>query len=267
MASAEGVVLPKPAIPKTLGILNVIFAVLLILMGLCVGGMTIIAPQIQKFGQGVMDQAKAQAETQKAADLKTLDDRAQAATTDEEKATIAQERDAVVNRQAPVTINVTASTDVLKNPTVLGFTVTQVITGLILHIALLVAGIGLIRLTPWGRTLTLWWAGLQIAQLLILAAINFTMILPIQQQAAAANMAELKKQLTGPNAPPNAAITLQTAEVTSNLATIGSVVGLLIGLTYPVICLILLQTAGARAACLGQSASKDLSADFPPPAY
>ena len=76
MDSADDVVLPKPAIPKTLGILNVIFAVILILLGMCVGGMAIVAPQIQKFGQGFTDQMKAQAATQKAADLKTLDDRA-----------------------------------------------------------------------------------------------------------------------------------------------------------------------------------------------
>ena len=62
------------------------------------------------------------------------------------------------------------------------------------------SGIGLIRLTSWGRSLTLWWAGLQVAQLLILSVINFALIYPIEKQAADANMAELRKQLTGPNA-------------------------------------------------------------------
>ena len=267
MASAEGVVLPKPAIPKTLGILNVVFAVLLIMMGLCVGGMAIVAPQIQKFGEGIAEQQKAQVATQKAADLKTLDDRAAAATTDQEKATIAQEREAVVNRPEPITPNIAASTEALKNPKVLSFTVAQVITGLILHIALLVAGVGLIRLTSWGRSLTLWWAGLQIAQLLILNVLNFALIYPIQKQAADVNMAELRKQLTGPNAPPNAAITLQSAEFTAGLALPIAIVSLLLGLTYPVICLILLRTPGARAACLGPNGKVGPPTQFSPTDY
>ena len=267
MSSAEGVVLPKPAIPKTLGILNVIFAVLLILFGLCIGGMAIIAPQIQKFGQGIVEQQKAQVKAQKDSDLKTLDDRASAATTEEEKATIAAERAAVVDRPEPITPNITAQTDAARDPKVMGYTATSVITGLILHVSLLVAGIGLIRLTSWGRTLTLWWAGLQIAQLLILSAINFTLIYPIQKRAADIGMAEMRKQLTGPNAPPNAAIMLQSAEFTANLALYIGIVIALIGLSYPVLCLVLLRTPGARAACLGPNGKVGPPTQFSPTDY
>jgi len=262
MATADGYVLPKPAIPKTLGILNIIFAVLLILAGLCIGGFTLLLPAIQQLGQKAVDQQKTQAETRKAADLKLLDDRTQAATTDEEKAVIAKERDEVANRAAPATINPTMGTAVLKDPKVMGFLVSQVVTGLILHITLLVAGIGLVRLTPWGRTLGLWWAGLQIVQLVILGVINFMMILPITQQYTDATIADLKKQAAGPNPPPTAQMTIQTTEMSAKLAPVLAGAQLLAGLTYPVICLILLGTAGAKAACLARSSAKPPTTDF-----
>jgi len=250
MASADGLTLPKPAIPKTLGILNVIFAVLLILLGLCVGGITLLAPAIQQFGQRTMAQQKNQAEAQKASDLKVLDDRAKAATTDEEKATIAKERDAVAGRPLPVMPDMQTGTEILKDPRVMGFTVAQIVTGLLLHILLLVSGIGLIRLTPWGRSLALWWAGLQIVQLLILGVVSFMVILPIQRVNTEATLAKLREDLAKPNVPPTAAMSLQMAETMAKLAPVIAVGSNLAGMTYPVICLILLSGAGARAACL-----------------
>lgn len=251
MASADELTLPRPAIPKTLGILNVIFAVLLILVGTCTGIGALLAPEIQKFGQGVAEKAKKQAEDRKAAELKDIDDRAKAATTDAEKAAIDQERDAVTSRPLPITPNVVAPVDTFKDPTVRTYMVASLVTGLILHVTLLVAGIGLIRLTGWGRTLGLWWAGLQVAQLLILGVAHFTLIQPIQQKTNEATMAEMKRQLTGPNAPPNAAFTVQVMETTAKLGPALAGLYYLAALTYPVLCLVLLRTAGARAACLG----------------
>ncbi len=262
MATADGFVLPKPAIPKTLGILNIIFGVLLVLAGLCVGAFTLLIPTIQQITQKAMDDAKTRTEAQKAADLKILDDRAQAATTDEEKATIAQERAEVTNRVVPATPNLFGSTDILKDPRAAAFTVTQVLTGLILHITLLVAGIGLVRLTPWGRTLGVWWAGLQIVQLLILGVINFVVILPITQQYTDANLADLKKQMAAANAPPTLGVTIQTAEMTSKLTPVIAVAQTVAGLTYPVICLILLSTAGAKAACLARPPAQPPAAGY-----
>ncbi len=250
MASADGLTLPKPAIPKTLGILNVIFGVLLILFGLCIGTITLLAPAIQQFGQKALDQQKVQAEAQKASDLKVLDDRARAATTDEEKATIAKERDAVANRPLPTMPDMQTGTEILKDPRVMGFTVAQVVTGLLLHILLLIAGIGLIRLTPWGRSLALWWAGLQIVQLLILGVVSFMVILPISKVSTEATLAKLREDAAKPNPPPNAAMTLQMTETISKFAPVLAVAQSLAGMTYPVICLILLSTAGAKAACL-----------------
>ena len=262
MAGADGLTLPKPAIPKTLGILNVIFAVLLILFGLCAGVSALLAPAIQQFGQRTLDQQKAQAEARKASELKALDDQAQAAKTDEEKATIAKERDAVANRPVPAVPTIDMGTAAINDPRIKANIVAQLVTGLILHILLLIAGIGLIRLTAWGRSLTLWWAGLQIAQLLILAVVNFMVMMPIQQASSEATLTKLKEDMAKPNAPPQLAMTVQMTEIMVKFAPAISVSYTLSAMVYPVICLALLQTAGARAACLRPSAKKDPTTDF-----
>lgn len=260
MASADGLTLPKPAIPKTLGILNVIFAVVLVVWGTCTGIGALLAPQIQQFGQGIVEKAKQDAEARKSADLKALDDREKAATSDEEKATIAQERTAVNNRPLPVMPTVTATPDTFKDPTARVYLIVQLLSGLLLNILMLVAGIGLIRLTGWGRALGVWWAGLQVAQLVILGVVSFILIQPIQAKTTEATIAEMKKQLTGPNAPPNAAFTIQLMETVAKLTPVFAALYIVAGMTYPIISLVLLRTPGARAACL------DRPADPYPPA-
>src|SRR5258708_39122014 len=96
MANAEGYVLPKPGIPKTLGILNVIFGVLLVLYGFCMVGTLIAAPAGMRAVEGLVKDVQAKAEAQQKANLKSFEDREKAATTEEEKKAIQQEREAFV---------------------------------------------------------------------------------------------------------------------------------------------------------------------------
>ena len=91
MANVDGYTLPKPGIPKTLGILNVIFGVLMVLYGMCTVGIMIAAPALTGFADTTLKQAQAKAEEGQKARLKELDEREAAATTEEEKNAIEQE--------------------------------------------------------------------------------------------------------------------------------------------------------------------------------
>lgn len=250
MATADGYILPKPAVPKTLGILNIIFAVLLLLLGMCTLGMTILAPSLLQMAAKGQADVKARGEAAKTKQVEILDERAKQATTDEEKATIAKERDAVANAPVPETPDLAQVTAALQDPKIMGITIGQLVTGLILHVLLLVAGIGLVRLTPWGRSLGVWWAGLQIAQLVVLAVINFTVLLPAQQPINDANIANLKKQADQPGAAPGAAPAAQMAETMAKLGPVMTATYYVAAMAYPIICLVLLRTPGARAACV-----------------
>ena len=102
MANADGSVLPKPGIPKTLGILNVIFGVLLILMGLCGIGSLLVAPAGMKMLDNIKKEVEAKAEAQTKEQLKNLDDQEKAAKTEEEKKAIEQQRATVIAKKANV---------------------------------------------------------------------------------------------------------------------------------------------------------------------
>ncbi len=182
MSNAEGYVLPKPGIPKTLGILNIIFGVLLVLYGLCTVGSLLAAPAMMQFAENTVKDVQNKAEVQRKAQIKTYDDRIAAATTEEEKKAIEQERAVAANSRRwlprwtcrrPPTCSRTRRSWASPTP--------EMGTGLILHIMLLISGIGLIRLTPWGRTLGLWWAGLQIVQVVILLAVSIVVVQPISK--------------------------------------------------------------------------------------
>jgi hypothetical protein len=241
MASADGYVLPKPGIPKTLGILNIIFGVLGLLVGLCGLGGMLIAPAFLQFAEKTAKEAQTKVEAREKAELKDIDDRIAAAKTDEEKKAIEQERvNTAANQPKMNPVDLSAATDILKNPTILGYTYAVYFTSLVLSIVALIAGIGLVRLTAWGRKLALWEAGLRIVQILIFLVINIALVLPISQAAGEKQIARMEEAAKAPGAGQAEAGVLQM-----NKAMAGMAIPI-----YPIIVLILLNNKGARAACL-----------------
>ena len=247
MSNAEGYVLPKPGIPKTLGILNIIFGVILVLLGLCGIASLAAAPAMFQGLEKIGKDVQAKQEEQQKAKLKTYDDRIAAAKTDEEKAEIEKEKANDPASQIQMNpVDVSAAADTFKNPTIMIASYVGALTGLILHIILLTAGIGLIRLAAWGRSLSLWWAGLQIVQVLLVLYGNLVYVLP-------ANQAMMAKQFEKmPRAAPGAPDPAQIMKISMAMQvpmTVGTAIG---GMIYPVILLIMLNNAGARAACLAK---------------
>lgn len=255
MAYADGPVIPKPGVPKTLGILNVIFGVLLVLLGLCsIGGM-LVAPAMLDFAEKTTKNAQAKIDAEEKVKLKQLEEREAAAKTDAEKKTIEQEKANEIATKVQInTVDMSAATEVLHDPMVMGVSYANLGTGLILHVMLIVAGIGLIRLTPWGRSLSVTWAGLQIVQLIIMTALSLVLVLPITRVNQVKQIAKLEEAVKTKGANSPEAMTLPMTKMMASLAgpmIIGQAVA---GMIYPVIILILLNQAGARAACMPKRA-------------
>ena len=250
MATADGYVLPKPGVPKTLGILSVIFSVILILVGLCGLAGTVLGPTFMQFADTAVKQQQQKVEADTKAQAAALDGREKAAKTDEEKSAIKAERDSLAASPKPPQVDMKAMTGMLTDPTYLAFTYVFYLTGLILQVLLLVAGIGLIRLTPWGRSLGVTWAGLQIAQVVILAVISFVYVQPKVRALSADVLAKMEAdQKAGAPANPGM-VGAQFAKSIESMAAPLAVLQVVLFCTYPTIMLILLNTAGARAACL-----------------
>ena len=255
MSTAEGYVLPKPGIPKTLGLLNVIFGVLLVLLGLFGLLMMLVMPILFEQVAKTAKENQAKQEAQDKAEQKVFDDRVAAAKTDDEKKAIEQARAATPPKIRINPFDLSATTDALKDPTIRAVNIGGTITGLILHITLIVAGVGLIRLAPWGRSLSLWWAGLQIVQVIALLVAALVYVLPLTQEMNRKNIekveAQLKAQGGGAASQVGASVN-QMTKIMESLAVPITVASSSLGLIYPIIILIMLNQAAARAACLRQ---------------
>jgi hypothetical protein len=251
MANADGYVLPNPGIPKTLGILNVIFGVIFVLLGICGIGSLLAAPALVNFGEKIIKDAQNKVEAKNKASEKELDDRIAAAKSDEEKKALEQERDVVIANRPPINqVDFSAATDVFNNRTIMAYSYAGAISGLILMVVLLVSGIGLIRLAPWGRLLAVWWGGLQLVQIAILLAANLLILQPLNKPNTDKQIAKLEEAAKGkaPGSPEVSA--LQMTKIIASLAIPMAVGQSLGGITYPIIILIMLNTKAARAALL-----------------
>jgi uncharacterized protein YbjQ (UPF0145 family) len=222
-----------------------------------VGVLAAAGPMMQfaeKTVKETQSKVEAQQQAQLKAQMKVFDEREKAATTEEEKKAIQQERDAAVaNQPVSVKVDMSAATDVLKDPTIMGFSYLQMVTGIILSVILLISGIGLIRLLPWGRSLAVAWAGLQIVQIVLLTGISLAYVQPIQAANQEKMLAKMEADAKAPGAPPVMAesIKLNRAMSSSGATAIMAVGTAVVGMIYPVIVLILLSRPGARAALQG----------------
>lgn len=249
MTAPDGTVVPKPQIPKTLGILHLIFGTLLVLGGTCILGFTLAAPAIATQYQQVNEKQVQAIQDGYRAQLKTLEDAEQSATDEETKATLRDERTKLANSPPPKPIQADLSgLDQLGNPTIRNATVVEKLSGLALNIALIVAGVGLIRLRPWGRSLAIQVAAVQLVRIVAMTILYLTLVIPAQRAEAEKILDRLEQQVKAGNAPPTAQTTIQSTRMMLPLAPLWVVGYYPIAAIYPVVCLVLLRTRGARAA-------------------
>ncbi|MBX6315423.1 MAG: hypothetical protein IRY99_21305, partial [Isosphaeraceae bacterium] len=197
-----GYVLPKPQLPKTVGVLNVVFAILLFLGGTLYGAYVMAVPLLAAvMNTGIRETAKEAAE-QRRAKLEELRRREAAAEEEPERSKLKAEREALeLEADAPMPgFDMGVMLGSLHDPRVYAYSLTDVITGLLLNALMFTAGLGLLRLREWGRRLGIWIAGLKIARLLALALVGVLVISPIkvrQQQAMWARIEASQPQGAG----------------------------------------------------------------------
>jgi hypothetical protein len=254
MSKADGYVIPKPGIPKTLGILNVIFGVLLVLGGVCTLGALAIAPMFLNFAEKQATEIQVKAQEQQKANLKTYDDRIAAAKTEEEKKELEQQKANAATNQITINpVDMSAATDALNDPTIKAVNIGSTVSGLLLHILLLISGIGLIRLTPWGRSLGLWWAGLILVQIIAVLVATIVWVVPVNAANTEKQLAKLEEQAKQKGPQGQMAQSMIPMTKLGAQMVIPSAVGQSVaGIIYPIVLLILLNNRGARAACLAK---------------
>ncbi len=177
-------VVPNPQVPRTFGMMNIIFGGLLILMGVAYIALWVVMPY---YTRQIVDQASKQQAAQRAqreaqiADLKSQED---AAKTKEEKENFQVQRENLEKNAEPDMSEFMdlSNWNVFADIRLAIFYCTELGAGLMLNLLMLVSGVGLLGLAEWGRRLAVWVAWGKIVRWVAIMITTMVLVLPITTQ-------------------------------------------------------------------------------------
>lgn len=249
---------PPTSAHKMIGTLNLIFASVLLLCGLCMGGSTLMQLAVAPMTQEAMhQQLEAQAKLEQQNKIDAIKAQEAVAISDEEKEKLAAARQALETQdpaEAPLAEMMDDMNSMYRNPTLIGYTVTDFATGLLLNILMFASGIGLLAAKSWGRKLGVGVAILKIARLLILYGFAIFFVVPVVSDkmgdmvGKAAEQAQ-KQQPQRPNQPPLPQMDKTIKTVYNVMGTTSAVLMIVFGVIYPIIMWRVLTRPKVKLAC------------------
>src|SRR5262245_10880256 len=244
----SGYVLPTPQRAKLVGVLNIVFASLLLIYIGIQAAMLILTPTIMRISGDMMKDSQLKLEQKREADLAALKKEAAEAKTDEEKAQLAGQIKALENEPKVTMPDMNKMWDAMRAPGYQVYVWSDLASGFLLNLAMLISGIGLLRLKERSRKLAIGIFGLKIARLCILAIVLVLVILPITSKMSADMMSEMTK--SGAPIPTMG----EMSKIQAAVGTIQAALGVVFGSFWPILGLVLLTRPGTRAACLALTA-------------
>lgn len=246
--------LPNFRTARVMGLLNVVFATQLLLCGLVLGGYVAVMPLFTRMMSGVQKEAEDRIEQSRAGERAALAEKVESAKSVEDKA-LAKARLEEFDRRPRLSL--AAAMDMkglgLNDPVAIGWAWAEVITGLVLNVALLASGVGLMHWKPWARKVGLATASLKLARLVLVYGFFVLVIVPPLARnlgGMIVNMATQQQAAmgAGPGALPDASFFARVYGVMYSAMGVGMVV---VGSVYPLILLWQLTRPGVRSACSG----------------
>lgn len=238
---------------KMIGTLNILFAGIMLLCGACSGfGMLMqvaMAPLSEGYQKTMQEALLAQQQQVHQRQVDALQEQEDTTTDADEKARLAAARQQLESRK-PVEVPMADMMGMYRDPTLVGFLVTDAVTGLILNALMLTSGIGLLAARGWARKLALWVGGLKIARLMLVYGFAIAVVVPF----FATKMGEMVEKMISqmpqrPGAPPPAQISQAAAMGYGISLSAGAVIMIIGGVIYPIIVIWVLTRPHVKAAC------------------
>lgn len=236
---------PNSSLPKTLGVLNIVFACVLMLCGLCAGanvGMQAVMGPMMAAQREQLTQTL-QAEHQ--AKLKKLQDDIDATDDEEEKSALQAK---LKKEQAMPVPTIPDTTKMVASPVMKTYMLADAVTGVLLNLLMLASGIGLLALKEWGRSLALWVAGLKIIRLVALYGYCALVVAPEWAQQVRRVFDEINKSV------PQGGKTISPQEMNQMTTVMGAMMTgtciamIVLGAIYPLVLLVALTRRRVKAA-------------------
>jgi hypothetical protein len=246
-------VVPNPQIPRTFGLLNIIFGVLMLVVGMGYAAWFVMAPTVTKAMQEQMVKQQADMKARRDSQIADLKRQEDAAKTEEEKQSLKAARESVLATPQP---DFTAFADLsgmnlLGDPRLAIYYFSEVGAGILLNLLMIIAGAGLMAMADWGRRLSVGVAWLKILRWVAMTVVLLVLVLPITMEKM--DQAFTKIQQTQPAGAAAPIKSSDLARISAITGAVFAVLGAVAGSIYPALSLWFLTRPSARAACLPAS--------------
>lgn len=239
----------RPRVAGTVGVLNILYGLFLVLASAGSVIMTVGLPQLSILMDQVQAEQREQIQERRKARQEALIERAAAAKSPEAWAEARADL-VLLDRSLPPEIPMmTTGFGMFGDPEVRRYVYVQAATMTSLNILLIASGFGLWRARRWGRTLAVWASVLKLPALVIAATVGVWWVAPRLADGWAADFQGLMTAMWGrTEPPPELRSEWETAQVSA-----GRAFGLLLalyaayGMVYPAIVVVVLTRPGVKA--------------------
>lgn len=245
-------VVPNPQLPRTFGMMNIVFGVLLLLMGVGYIALWTIMPYYTKqiMAEAVKEQEARKAEREtKIAELKRKE---AAAKTAEEKEPIQSERELLEKTVEPDLAAFTdmSQWDIFSDTRLAIYYCTELGAGILLNLLMVISGVGLLGLAEWARRLAVGVAWGKIVRWVAMAILTMVLVLPV-------TMGKMQKAFDKMNLPrggqgAGAGPMLNLSQIGAISGAVTAIFEALIFSIYPGLTIWFLTRPRARAACMAR---------------
>ncbi len=244
-------VVPNPQVPRTFGLLNIIFGVIMLLVGAGYAVWFVMAPTFTKAMQVEMEKQQANITAQHEAKLADLKRREEAAKSEEEKVTLKSERETLAATPPPDMSSFQDLTgwNIMSDTRLAIYYFSEVGSGILLNILMIVAGGGLLALTNWGRRLALGVAWLKILRWAAMIVVTLVLVVPITTERMQKAFAKIDAQAQAKGGPAPFKMT-DFARMSAMMGAVFATIGGIVASIYPALTLWFLTRPRAVAACL-----------------
>lgn len=240
------------SIPKTIGILNILFGVLLCFCGVAFAAQSLwwsaMGPAFEQGMQNAQAEMQSQIEQRKER-IQELIEQEKAAENEDEREALRAERQRLEGLPEGLP-DITAPMKMATDRRIIVHAIVAAGTGLVFNVLFVISGVGLVGFKEWARNLALWVSGLKIVRLVANTAYRIVVIAPLMARQMDQMMQGVNQQ-AGPGAAPMDAF----GAMFSTMQSAGAVATLVFGSIYPIVVLVCLTRPRVKAACGGSVGS------------
>jgi hypothetical protein len=259
-------VVPNPQVPRSFGLMNIIFGALLILYAIVTALLVYIGPMLTRPIQESVQKQLADQRARQQAKIASLKDKLKSAKNDDEKKDIEAELGAIEADPVPnpaIFDDMMSGFKITADWRVAIYTWAEIVTGILLNVLMVVAGVALLALSEWGRKVSIAVAWLKIGRWLSIVLFQLVLIIPVTTQMMQKSFARMDAIASVKSTGAAQFPMRGWAQFSAAIGAVTVVGGALIASVYPAVSLWFLTRPRARAACL--AAASPPGAHWPPP--